>query len=169
MKNYLLLMCFVSLNLSAQVTRIGAPGRNYWNWPEAQYTDMVNRWLNPNRNTQFSDNRHAFELEDFDLKKDKAIKSVSIDMNSDALKEYVLHFDQQGRITLIEDFVENAKTTIVYLQNLTILNKIFTREKNQFFSVLSDSIAYDKSRNVIRHSFTRKDSEAYAGGFIYAL
>lgn len=169
MKHLLILICLISLKLSAQVTRMGTPGRNYWNWPEGQYAGMVNRWLNPNRNTQFSENAYAFDLEDFDLRKDRAVKSVSIDMNTDALAEYALNFDRQGRIILIEDYVENAKTIVEYRTDLTILTKTYTRGKNEIFSVFSDSISYGKNRNVIRHSYMRKDSETYGGGFIYAL
>ncbi|RKR10782.1 hypothetical protein C8C83_2469 [Flavobacterium sp. 90] len=166
MKNVLVIIILISFKITAQISE--APGLALpLNNPKNRYQELVNTYLNPNRNSEFNYNNYSFNNTDFDLKKEKIVKKLSIDNNSDGINEYHLSFNPKGKIVLCEDLLRNYTMTYEYFENLIIVTKTDRNSnyKNIVQSAEIDSIFFDKNENIIKHSFTMKVSEKFGKNY----
>ncbi len=166
MRKALLILALISLKMSAQISE--APGLGLpLDIPEDSYQELVRTYLNPNRNNGFYKNNYSFESADFDLKKGRPVKQLSIDNNSDGINEYHLAFNADGRIERCENKLRNSTMIYQYLKNLIVVTKSnrSSNYKNIVSSAETDSIFFDGSRNIIKHSSTLKADEKFGGGY----
>jgi hypothetical protein len=160
MKITLVIIILISFKISAQISEVPGLGVPQ-DIPQHIYQELVNTYLNPNRNNGFSKNNYSFESTDFDLKKDKIVKKLSIDNNSDGLNEYHLNFDEKGKILLCEDLFRNYTVAYQYFENLVIVtkNQRSSNRNNTVISIEIDSVFFDQNKNIKKHSHLLKESE----------
>ncbi|MFH6989311.1 hypothetical protein ACHRVW_16345 [Flavobacterium collinsii] len=166
MRNVLLIFALISLKISAQISE--APGLGLpLDIPEDSYQELVHTYLNPNRNNGFSKNNYSFKSADFDLKKDKPVKQVSIDNNSDGINEYHLIFNANGRIERCENKLRNSTMIYQYLENLIVVVKSDRNSNygNIASSIETDSIFFDGIGNIIKHSSTLEMDKKFGMGY----
>ncbi|MCD0469914.1 hypothetical protein [Flavobacterium sp. JAS] len=160
MKITLVIIILISFKISAQISEVPGLGLPQ-DIPRDSYQELVNTYLNPNRNNGFSKNNYSFDNTDFDLKKDKIVKKLSIDNNSDGLNEYHLNFDKKGKIVLCEDLFRNYTVAYQYLENIVIVTKSqrSSNRNNTVISIEIDSVFFDQNKNIKKHSYILKEAE----------
>lgn len=153
MKFTLVIIILISFKISAQISEVPGLGLPQ-DIPQHIHQELVNTYLNPNRNNGFSKTNYSFESTDFDLKKDKIVKKLSIDNNSDGLNEYHLNFDEKGKIVLCEDLFRNYTVAYQYFDNLVIVTKSqrSSNRNNTLTPTEIDSVFFDQNKNIKKHS-----------------
>lgn len=128
------------------------------NLPKEIYENSTRKFLSISNNddsTIFYNKHYSFSMTDFDLKNNKHVKNMSIDMNSDKTEDYYYEFDGEGKITFINDFVRQNIHTYKYSRNLITITKHYKNSK----STEVDSIYFDDKKNIIKQSYTAHQSD----------
>jgi hypothetical protein len=94
---------------------------------------------------------HFFDMANFDLRKNKAVKSVSFNLSNDKSPAYYYEFDKEGKIVLIDDFVSKCTHTYKYSKNLITVIEYNNHYKR---NIKIDSIYFDDKSNIIKQSHT---------------
>ncbi len=146
MKYFLLLLLIFSSNLHSQVIH-----GSLTNFPKEVVREEVDKYMSikPLLNyDSYTLNYQQFTLEDFDLKKDKAVKNVSYYLNEDKVIGYYLEFDTDGRITKLDDFVNNTIKLYSYTTETVVVRKYLKKDNNRISAI--DSVYYDDKNNIIK-------------------
>ncbi|GGF10275.1 hypothetical protein [Flavobacterium limi] len=112
---------------------------------------ISNYYPDSNLDNDFRTNRHFFDMINFDLEKNKPVKSVSFTLSDDKSPAYHYEFDKEGKITFINDFVGACTHSYSYSKNLITIIE-YSKHYNKNIKI--DSVYFDNNQNVIKQSHT---------------
>ncbi|WP_426485330.1 hypothetical protein [Flavobacterium sp. 2] len=150
LKIYTAIFCLLFFKLSAQTYFTPQLDKNS-DVPLAEYELGIATYFNTNVENEYKRQEYYLTFDDFGLRKDKPVKELTIDTNTDGTIEYYYQFNQDGTIALFKNYVDNDNRSYEYFENLIVIKQEpLVKYKDGLFTTSIDSVFFDHNRRIVK-------------------